>query len=439
MNKCFLIAAAGLSGLLLSGCPSTTQSIQSGAYPEEKQLVYDDYIYESAFRTPQLYQMGIEESYPVIYLGTTTPLQLEFDELIPETAYESNLFVDFINCDAFWNPTGVLPIEFYEGFTQDRIELFERSTFTKVPYVHYSYAFPQENEFFKLSGNYLLIVYRNNNKKDVVLSRRFVVAENKVSVLPKYMLDNRIERVRMTEFSFDLAVPPGLGIYNPANDLTIRVLQNFRWDNSITLGNPRFSGDNKYEFYLDIANLFNGGNEYRRLDIRSTRFYSEVMQEVVEKDHIYEITLFPDQPRAFNVFSTRRDRNGSFKPWVQEWPNAKTQADYVSNHFILERNEPVPNGEVFVTGRFSDWQFRDDYQLTYNAETRRYEGEVILKQGIYDYAYAVRRAGDPVPDEATLEGRHLETENFYTVIVYYKGPADRSPKIIGYAPINYYE
>ncbi|MDX2250330.1 MAG: DUF5103 domain-containing protein [Bacteroidia bacterium] len=439
MKKFSLIFAAIGFGLLLNGCPSTSQTLQSDNYSAEKPLVYNDHIYEAAIHTPQLYPLGVEEAYPVIYLGTTTPLVLEFDELIPETAYESNLYVDFISCDAFWQPTGVLPIEFYEGFTQDRIDLYERSTFTKVPYMHYSYIFPQENEYFKLSGNYLLIVYRNGNKNERVLSRRFVVAEKKVSIVPKYLLNDKIERIRMTEFSFDLVVPASLGIFNPANDLTIQVLQNFRWDNAVTLGRPRFAGDNRYEYQLDIARLYNGGNEYRRLDIRSTRFYSEAMQDVVEKENIYDIILFPEKPRDFNIFSTLRDRNGSFKPWVQEWPNAKTQADYVNNHFVLERSEPVPNGEVYVLGKFSDWQMKDDYRLTYNAEARRYEGQIILKQGIYDYGFAVKRPGDPIPDEATLDGRHLETENFYTVIVYYKGPTDRAPKIIGYAPVNYYE
>lgn len=435
----FISLFAGLA-VVLTGCPSTQSTTQPKRYDKKEALVYDDHIYEDSIRTVQLYQVGVEESYPVIYMGSTAPLVLEFDELIPEDEFESNFFVDIVHCDEYWRPTNVLPLEFYEGFTQDRIDLYERSAFTKTNYIHYGYSFPQENEYFKISGNYLLIVYRNSNKKDLVLSRRFVVADRIVSITPKYLLDDRIERIRMSEFSFDLSVPTSLGIMNPANDLTIMVMQNFRWDNAWYLGNPRVSRDNTYEYYLDLANIFRSGNEYRRLDIRSTRLYSESMQDVEETEQEYQIYLFRDEPRDFNIFlSNRRDRNGSYKPWVNEWPNADVNADYVNTHFTLKTDRPVANGKVYVYGRFSDWQLWEENRLDYNEEVKQYEGDVLLKQGLYDYGYAVKRPDDPIPDESTFEGKHIETENFYTIVVYYQGPTDRAPRIIGYQPINYYE
>ena len=59
---------------------------------------------------------------------------------------------------------------------------------------------------------------------------------------------------------------------------------------------------NTYEYYLDLANIFRSGNEYRRLDIRSTRLYSESMQDVEETEQAYQIYLFRDEPRDFNIF-----------------------------------------------------------------------------------------------------------------------------------------
>ncbi|MEZ4851860.1 MAG: DUF5103 domain-containing protein, partial [Bacteroidia bacterium] len=70
---------------------------------------------------------------------------------------------------------------------------------------------------------------------------------------------------------------------------------------------------------------------------------------------------------------------------------------------------------------------------------RRYEGTVILKQGVYDYAYGVEKKDDFLVDESLFEGPHFESENFYTILVYYRAPGDRTDRLVGYQPVNYYE
>ena len=427
-----------LSAMMLMGCPATQEATQSNNYSNEKELIPDDYTYETNIQSVQLYQDVIEESYPVLILNTTAQLTLEFDELIPEDQRESDFTVEFVNCDADWNPTNVLPIEFYEGFAQARIENFERSAFTKIPYVHYQYKFPKQGESFKMSGNYLIIAYRNNNRKDLILSRRFLVVDRKLSITPKYELSSRIERTKMTEFSFDLTTT-GVQIYNPANDLYIKVLQNFRWDNYLILDQPRSSRENQHEYYIDLTNGFRGGNEFRRLDTRSTRFYSEAVQDIEEHEDIYEVFLFKDVARATNFFGRQRDRNGSYRINVQEWPNPDLNADYVRNNFYLQSADPVDDGEVYVFGRFTDWQMKSPYRMIYNSDLKRYEAEIVMKQGIYDYSYVVKRPGEYMPDEAKFEGQHFESENFYTILVYFRAPGDRTDRLIGYQPVNYYE
>lgn len=425
---------------LLSGCPNASQeaSRQRASTSIEKKLIYDDYLYETNIKTVQFYRGQIKESYPVLYSGLEEPLVLEFDELMPLEQRESDFFVDIINCDAAWEPTNVLPIQFYEGFTQDRVDIFKRSEFTKVPYVHYRYSFPQENESFKMSGNYLLKVYRSANPKDVVLTRRFVVADRKVKIENKYLLNERVERLKLTEFSFDLYTSADLKIFNPAQDLMVVVLQNFRWDNAYVIPQPRFYSDNKYEYYINLSEIFDGGNEFRRHEVFSTRFYSESVQQVEERENIYDVYLFPDEARKLNSFVGRRDRNGSYAIQVQEWRYPETQADYVRNHFSLKSTE-ISDGDVYVFGRFSDWQTRSENRMNYNATNNRYEAEIILKQGTYDYEYVIRRDANYLVDEHHFEGKHLQSENFYTILVYYRSAMDRTDQLIGFQPINYYE
>lgn len=429
--------------LSLYGCPSGGEAGRELTRQQpalsDKDLVPYDWTYENSIHTVQLYQTGVEETYPILKMARSQTLTLEFDELMSLNTRESDFFVDMVNCDADWRVTNVLPIEFYEGFAEGRIEQFQRSEFTKVPYVHYSYTFPQPGEFFKKSGNYLLRVYRNGNRSDLVLTRRFVVVQSRVSMEPLFLLNDRVERLRLSEFAFRLE-PRALEVYNPATELYIKVLQNFRWDNAAVIRQPQRLNEDSYEYYLDLLASFGGGHEFRRLDLRSTRLYGEVVQDIEENEFGYDVFLFPDEVRTSNSFRGLRDRNGSFKVEVQEWPNPDFQADYLEVNFFLERGRQLPEGDAFVFGRFSDWLTRDRFRLTYDETRQRYEGSVLMKQGIYDYAYVAERPGDPLLDEATFEGRHTQpSENFYTVLVYYRAPGDRTDQLVGLKGFNYYD
>ncbi|MEL6672521.1 MAG: DUF5103 domain-containing protein [Bacteroidota bacterium] len=435
LSRLLLLCLACLS----LGCPKSTEVLgESGSANAPSQWLTEDLVYDSNIKTVQFYRNPFEGSYPVLKLNGSSQLVLEFDEWISQDLRETDFTVDIINCDADWRQTYVLPIEFYEGFVQDRITEWERSEFTKVDYVHYRYAFPQENERFKMSGNYLLKVYRNNNPNQVVLTRRFIVANPRQPITSTYQLQKRVERLRLSELGFQVNTS-GLNVFNPARDLKVMLLQNFRWDNAMHLQQARFFRDNKLEYLINLNTAFNGGNEFRILDIRSTRFHSIGMQEVEENESNYTVFLYPDKARLNNTFSAIMDRNGSFIVGVQEWPNEDYQADYLSNIFTLQASEPYPNAEVYLFGRFTDWQCQPEYKLSYRPELERYEADVSLKQGIYDYAYVIKRPGSLPVDEQSLEGQRLDNENFYTVLVYFKGPTDRTHQLIGYQPFNYFD
>lgn len=420
----------------LAGCPAITEQITAGDTANAEGWVTQDRSYSPNIRTVQLYKPPFEAAYPVLYLGTNQTLTLEFDEIIPEDQRETDYFVDFINCDIDWRPSNVMPIEFYEGFAQQRIEDFQRSTFTKVPYVHYRHTFPAEGQSFKQSGNYLLKVYRNGNPRDVVITKRFIVVETKVPIVSKYELNARVERMRMQEFSFDL-MTGGLNLFNPVQDLQVRILQNFRWDNSYIPPVPQFVGENQFEYRIDLNQAFAGGNEFRQHQVFSTRFFAESIQDVEEGENQWEVFLFPDPVLASNEFRSRGDRNGTYSVQVQEWPDPDINADYVNNHFSLRRNTPA-DGPVYIFGALSDWQILPDFRMEYDAAQRAYLGQILLKQGVYDYSYVIPRPNGTL-DETTLEGSHIDTENFYNVLVYFRGPSDRSERIWGYRPINYRE
>jgi hypothetical protein len=57
--------------------------------------------------------------------------------------------------------------------------------------------------------------------------------------------------------------------------------------------------------------------------------------------------------------------------------------------------------------------------MYFNPEHKGYELNLFLKQGYYNYLYVYRENGKKTADESFIEGSHWETENDYTIYVYY--------------------
>jgi hypothetical protein len=95
-----------------------------------------------------------------------------------------------------------------------------------------------------------------------------------------------------------------------------------------------------------------------------------------------------------------------------------SRADYIECVWTLETGEELFE-EVFVFGGLSDWRLKDEFRLTYDPAYKAYMGSAFLKQGFYDYVYALGNM-DGSADETTLEGDWYESTNDYTIIVYYR-------------------
>ena len=102
--------------------------------------------------------------------------------------------------------------------------------------------------------------------------------------------------------------------------------------------------------------------------------------------------------------------------------------NYADVHFTLLAPEPI-NGEVFLSGAFTNWSFANEYKMTYDAIRKEYRGTAFLKQGWYDYQYVVKSSTLPA---YYFEGTHFETENEYEILVYYKAFQPNADLLIGY-------
>lgn len=438
MRPFFISLSLYLSLCFLTGCPALLD-VQEGASnsPNYPPLITDDVSYQRNIRTVTLYLGNVPESYPVMRLSRREVLTLEFDEWLPEDQPESNLYVDIVHCNADWTPSGLVSPEFYEGFLNDRIDQYARSRFTKIPYIHYTYSFPQEDEFFKKSGNYLVKVFRNSDPNNLVLTRRFIVVDEKVNLALKYQLSDRFQREELRNIAFDLT-PGNLDILDPSRDINVQILQNFRWDNRLQNLSPTFQNERNYEYQIELQDAFSSGNEFRRLELMSTQLYGGNVQDIEFRPNSTDVYLFPDKLKSTNKYGALRDRNGSFSIRNDEYPEPWLTSDYLNTFFFLKANEPY-QGQVYVFGELTNWQVQPEFRLDYNATNRRYEGSSLIKQGLYDYQYVLVKDTDAIPDPSPLESAHYRGENFYSVLVYYRGPMDRADQLLGFLPINYFE
>jgi hypothetical protein len=91
---------------------------------------------------------------------------------------------------------------------------------------------------------------------------------------------------------------------------------------------------------------------------------------------------------------------------------------------------------MYVSGALNNWEFNAGNVMSYNDSAGAYECIMLLKQGWYNYEYVFRKDGYNNSIATKFEGSHYETENDYTVLIYYRNPRERYDRIIGVQTIN---
>ena len=85
---------------------------------------------------------------------------------------------------------------------------------------------------------------------------------------------------------------------------------------------------------------------------------------------------------------------------------------------------------------FNNYKLGEEFKLNYNSKNGLYEKAVLLKQGYINYQYVIADSNKNIDFENAIDGNFYQTENSYTVIVYYKGNNDRTDQVIGISKAN---
>ncbi len=411
---------------------------QEGAddYVNDNVLKYDDYVYKPNIRTVQFHLTTWEYAAPVISLNGNEQVELSFDDLDGD---QKQYTFSFVHCNADWTPSDLMISEYMNGYYDINIINFAYSINTFHKYTHYSIIFPQQNNVrFTKSGNYLLYVYRFGNKDDLVLTRRFMVYDEKLNIGATFRQtiggDDQFNKQQL-DFTIN---PGGYNLTNPYKDMKVVITQNNRWDNAVTDIKPTFMNGQQLVYSLDKATTFNGGNEFRYFDTRSIRYLTERVKNIYrDEQNRFHVQLQKDEVRKNKPYLYYPDFNGGFLVRNREGHGYEDiEADYVDVHFFLEYPSAEASGNFYIMGKLTDWRMNKRSKMTYNYERSGYETTLFLKQGFYNYIYVLSNDDKKGGNETVVEGNHWDTENDYNIYVYHRQFGTYYDQLISYKKLN---
>lgn len=382
-------------------------------------------------RTLRMTVDGDASRFPVLKLNSNEKLEVSFDDLTHE--YQRYTY-KIEHCDVEGNPTTELFESDYVRTTDDQVVItnYEPSENTTVQYTHYAFSIPNTNMRPLISGNYRLTVSTENEEDEevVVLQTYFAVVDTKVGIYPSATTNTEVDW-NGTHQQIELKVDcSNLVMRDAQSEINTLVMQNRRFDNMAK--DVPFTAQNGNVLLWEHSRglIFDAGNEYRKMEILSTRYPGMHGESVRWFDPYYHYTLQTDYPRRNYLYD--EDRNGQSVVRYEGAGDADTQADYVMTHFVLDTPQLPEGKEVYVSGQWTSLGLAPQYKMHYNHADVCYEANILMKCGYYNYLYLCADKSDPqVGSTMPIEGNYFQTENEYDILVYYRPTGSRYWQLVG--------
>ena len=386
-------------------------------------------IYDENIKTLQVLPNGESLMLPVIEFGSADEIVVSFDELSYEA---SNFYYKIVHCDAYWNESNLASMEYLDGFDGGMIDTYEYSVNTTVNYIHYKIAFPNDDVRLKLSGNYAVQIARDGDFEDgVVATACFSLVEPMVDInvgvngVTRRELNGRYQAVAL-----DVMVD-GVGSRDKMQDFIVVVRQNGRLDNEAYLTRPTYVNGDRLRYENSDALIFEGGNQYRSIDFSSRYTYGAGIDHIEYDRDMYHVVLEADASRAGNQEAYAMDVHGGYVVNLQRNDYSDTEADYMWVHFYYPAETPYLEGRMYILGDLTQNLADDKSAMIYDLSERCYVSSLLLKQGGYNYVYALKAKNKKDLSVMQTEGSFWQSRNRYEVMVYYRPFGARYDRLVG--------
>jgi len=365
-------------------------------------------------------------SLPIITLNSNDFVNISFDDLTHE--YHRYCY-KIEHCEADWQTSSALfESDYIDGFASgNTIDDVQESTNTVQLYTHYNISFPNSKCRPKISGNYRVTIYDENDEKHVVCRAYFMIVEPSMAVHLNVTTNTDID-INGKHQQVEMAVDYGNNIVsNPQTQIKTVVMQNSRWDNAVINAHPQYIKANGLQWIHCKDFIFDGGNEYRKFETLDVTHTTMGLESINWDGHNYHAWIWTDEPRPSYIYD--KDANGAFLIRNSDNIDNDVNSDYIITHFRLKTPQiPYP---IYINGFFTNDRFLPQYEMKWNEKNQQYEGELLLKQGYYSYQYLMMKPEGklkPVPSE----GNFYQTENTYQALIYFKANGNRTDRLVGY-------
>ena len=362
---------------------------------------------------------------PVMELGSNDVLNIGFDEL----SHTYHRFVYKLeHCEADWTVSdGLFESDWLEGFNGIPIEDYQNSINTTVLYTHYQLTIPNDQCRLKMSGNYRLTVYDEDNNDERILEVEFYVVESLMSIGMEVTTNTDIDhnlshqQLSMTVLYNDVRVT------NVDDQLHTVVMQNWREDNARHDIRPTYINMRGLGWEHQKELIFDAGNEFHKYEVLDTSHPTMGIDHIDWDGEHYQVWPFPATTRR--NYLTDVDADGAFRIRNSEMTEIDYTCDYVWVNYVLQ--SPW-QGDLYVSGHWTTDYDKEHYLMRYSGEKGVYYTQLMQKQGYYSYQYLTADGNNP-----PSEGSFYQTENRYQALVYYKGIGERTWRLVGYRGVEF--
>ena len=387
-------------------------------------------VYSSSVNGIQLFNPDTNDETPFILMGKGM-FVLTFDIL--DKGYEK-IYYTIKHFDRNWNEDQLFESEYIDGYTLPQIYDYQPSFNTRQNYTHYTLEFPNKDMQPKVSGNYLLTVYNENHKP--LFSKRISFYEDFAHINVGYERYSTAKNSNITQRVIAQASVSGINSIS-TRQLSLCILQNNNWKNSICNIEPQFVNGNSFTFG-QLSNAFEGGNEFYTFDTKNISVPGYGVSESQESNPLYLTYLYPIAPYPLD-YAYNPDVNGAYyfrRFDLNQERDARREGDYTPVNFSVAFSKPLDDKDLYIVGLFNNYELSDSNKMIFDEIQGRYVKTILLKQGYYNYTIATVDKKNGQLSLSEIPGSFWQTENLYQSLLYYTPFGGTYDALIGYGEIR---